>query len=108
MKINFNILKQVEVSNMNNGVGLVKANMFIDESCKIIKSIIEPNGSMGKHTQMNNEFIYVISGQARIIIDGEEEIINKGEVHYCKLGQTHEIINNLDEDLVLLDITVEK
>lgn len=63
---------------------------------------------MGKHTQKNNEFIYVIGGQARIIIDGQEEILNQGEVHYCPYGSTHEIYNDSNEDLVLLDITVEK
>ena len=108
MKINFNELKEIRVSNMNDGNGIVKSKMFISDDCKIIKAILEPNASMEKHTQKNNEFIYVISGQARIIIDGQEEIINKDEVHYCPLGSTHEIVNHTDEDLVLLDITVEK
>ncbi len=44
----------------------------------------------------------------RIIIDNKEEIINKGEVYYCSFGSVHGIYNNLDEDLILLDITVEK
>ena len=108
MKINFDELNKIEVPNMNDGKGTVKSKMFMNDNCKIIKSILEPNASMGKHTQKNNEFIYVISGQAKIIIDDKEEIISKDEVHYCPYGITHEIINNSNEDLVLLDITSEK
>lgn len=108
MKINFNKLKEINVSNMNGGNGVVKSKMFINNDCKIIKAVLEPNVSMGKHTQKNNEFIYVISGQAKVIIEGKEEIINKDEVHYCPFGTTHEIYNNTNEDLVLLNITVEK
>ncbi len=108
MKINFNELKEIDVSNMNGGNGIVKSKMYMDNDCKIIKAILEPNASIGKHTQKNNEFIYVISGQAKIIIEGKEEIINKDEVHYCPMGSTHEIYNNANEDLILLDITVEK
>ena len=108
MKIDFNELKELNVPNMNDGNGIVKSKMFLNDDCKIIKAILEPNVSMGKHTQKNNEFIYVISGQARIVIDGKEEIVNKDEVHYCPLGSTHEIYNHSSEDLVLLDITVEK
>lgn len=108
MKINFNDLKGINVSNMNGGSGIVKSKMFMNDECKIIKAVLEPNTSMGKHLQNNNEFIYVISGQAKVIIDGKEEIINQGEVHYCPFKSIHEIYNNLNEDLVLLDITVEK
>ena len=108
MKINFNELKEIEVQNMNGGNGIVKSKMFLNKECKIIKAILKPNSSMGKHTQKNNEFIYVISGQAKIIIEDKEEIINKDEVHHCPLGSTHEILNNTNEDLVLLDITAEK
>lgn len=108
MKINFEELKQVNIDNMNGGNGIVKSKMFMNSDCKIIKSILEPNTSIGKHTQKNNEFIYVISGQAKIVIEDTEEIINTGELHYCPLGTTHEIYNNGDEDLILLDITAEK
>ena len=108
MKINFNELKEISVSNMNGGNGIVKSRMFMNDDCKIIKAILESNSTMGKHTQKNNEFIYVISGQAKIIIDDQEELLNQGEVHYCPFGSTHEIYNNSNENLVLLDITVEK
>lgn len=108
MKIIFNELNEIEVSNMNGGNGAVKSKTFMNNDCKIIKAVLKPNTSMEKHIQKNNEFIYVISGQARIIIENKEEIISKDEVHYCPYGSTHEIYNNTDEDLVLLDITVEK
>lgn len=108
MKINFDDLKKIEVPNMNGGKGTVTSKMFMNDDCKIIKAVLEPSASMGKHTQKNNEFIYVISGQAKIIIDDKEEIISKDEVYYWPYGSTHEIINNSNKDLVLLDITAEK
>ena len=39
MKINFNELKEIRVSNMNDGNGIVKSKMFISDDCKIIKAI---------------------------------------------------------------------
>ena len=77
MKVNFEELKELDVPNMNGGTGIVKAKMFMNKDYKIIKSVLAPNTSMGKHTQKNNEFMYVISGEAKIIIDGVEEIIKK-------------------------------
>ena len=68
MKINFNELKEIDVPNMNGGNGVVKSKMFMNNDCKIIKAVLEPNASMGKHIQKNSEFIYVISGQAKIIL----------------------------------------
>lgn len=105
MKIDFEELKTVEVENMNGGAGFIKSKMFIDDNCKIIRAVLSPNSSMGKHTQNTNEFIYVLSGQAKIIINGTEEIVGKGQLHYCPIGSTHEIFNNTQEDLILLDIT---
>ena len=37
MKINFNELKEVSVEKKNNGTGITRARMFIDNDCKIIK-----------------------------------------------------------------------
>lgn len=108
MKISFNELQEIDLVNMNGGKRIVKSKMFMNNDCKIIKTILEPNASIGKHTQKNNEFMYVISGQARVVFEDKEEIINKDDVHYCPVGSTHEIYNNIDEDLVLLDITSEK
>ncbi len=108
MKINFNDLREINVSNMNGGNGNVRSKMFMNDDCKIIRAVLDPNSSMGKHVQKNNEFIYVLSGRAKVIINGEEELLNQGDVHYCPFGSTHEIINDFNEDLVLLDITVEK
>ena len=53
MKINFNELKEMDVPNMNSGNGVVKSKMFMNNDCKIIKAILEPNVSMSKHTQKN-------------------------------------------------------
>ncbi len=65
MKINFTELKEIDVVNMNGGNGTIKSRMFMNDNCKIIKAILEPNAS-------------------------------------------HEIYNNSNKDIILLDITVEE
>lgn len=108
MKIVLDELTPVDITNTKDRIENIKVKMIMDNDCDIVKSIVEPNGVIQKHTQMCNEYIYVVSGQARIIIEEEEEIINKDEIHFCPLGHTHEIFNNKDEELVLLNISINE
>ncbi len=39
--INFEEIKEVEIPNLNNGKGTTKANMFMDNTIKIMKSTLE-------------------------------------------------------------------
>lgn len=108
MKIVLDELTPVDITNANKKIENVKMKMLMENDCDVVKSVLEPNGSIEKHTQTYNEYIYVVSGQARIIIENEEEIINKDEMHFCPLGSTHEIFNNKNEELVLLNIAINK
>lgn len=107
MKISVDNLAPVDIANKENNVDSLKIKKFINNDWKVVKSVIEPNTSTGKHIQIKNEYIYVVEGQAKIITGNEEEIVNKDEIHFCKLGTTQEIFNNKNEDLIILNVTVE-
>lgn len=49
MLIDFNNIKEMTVSGMNNGTGEMSARMHIDEERKIIPCAIHAGGSIGLH-----------------------------------------------------------
>ena len=105
----FNKIEEVAIKNLNGGNGETKANMFIDKNVKIMKSILGKDCSIGEHEhKTSSEIIYVISGEAKCILDGKEEIVKKVECHYCKKGSSHQISNEKEEDLVIFDVVTEQ
>lgn len=109
MLINFNNMDEIEISNMNHGMGSLNAKMYKGHDGKIIPCSIHPGGSIGMHKHETSDDInYVISGQGIAICDGHDEILSAGVCHICKKGSSHSITNTGDENLVLLTIVVEK
>ena len=109
MLIDFNNLKEITVSGMNNGTGEMTAKMYMDNGGKIIPCAIHKGGSIGIHKHETSDDInYVISGTGKAICDGTEEILTSGCCHICKKGSTHSIINTGEDDLVLLTVVVER
>lgn len=109
MLIDFNNIKEMTVSGMNNGTGEMSARMHIDEERKIIPCAIHAGGSIGLHRHEGGDDInYIISGDGKAICDGKEEILCKGTCHICKKGSEHSIINTGDEDFVMLTIVINR
>lgn len=109
MLIDFNEIKEITVSAMNNGTGDITAKMFMAEEGKVISCAIHSGSSIGTHEHKTSDDInYVISGCGKAICDGKEEILKAGTCHICKKGSEHSIINTGNEDLVLLTIVVER
>lgn len=107
--INFNEIKETEISGLNGGNGITKANMFMDTNIKIMKSVLGKGCSIGEHIhKTSSEIIYIISGTAKCTLDGKEEIVHEGECHYCPKGSTHSIANVTNEDLVMFDVVPEQ
>lgn len=76
MLIDFNKIKDVVISKMNDGVGNINAKMYNDDNYCIIFTKIQPKSSIGKHIQTSGDDInYVISGTGKAICDGIEEIL---------------------------------
>lgn len=100
--IDFDEIKEVSIPEFNGGKGITKGRMFIDENGKIMKAILEKGSSIGEHTHMtSSEIIYIISGVAKCILNGKEEVVKAGNCHYCPKGNTHSVINENDETLIM-------
>lgn len=109
MLIDFNNIKEMTVSGMNNGTGEMSARMHIDEERKIIPCAIHVGGSIGLHKHNTSDDInYIISRNDEAICDGKEEILCKSTCHICKKGSEHSIINTDDNDLVMLTLLINR
>ena len=107
--IKFEELEETRLEHFNNGEGFVTARLFKDDNVKIMKGTIKKGNSIGKHTHTDSaEIIYVLSGEAHIILDGSDEYVKPGECHYCPKGSTHEMRNEKDEDLISINIVTKQ
>lgn len=85
--INFDEIKEMGINELNGGNGITKANMFMDENIKIMKSVLEKGCSIGEHThKTSSEIIYIISGTAKCTLDGKEEIVHKRKMSLLSKG----------------------
>lgn len=109
MLIDFNNIKEMTVSGMNNGTGEMSARMHIDEERKKIPCAIHAGDSIGLHKHNASDDInYIISGNGKAYCDGKEEMLSKNTCHICKKGSEHSIVNIGDEDLVMLTIVINR
>ncbi len=107
--ISFDKIKEIVNPNFKNGEGETAIRMFSDDNVKIMRIVLKKGCSIGLHNhETNSEIIYVISGQAKCILNGEEEIVNPGESHYCPKGAAHTTINNGDKDLIMFCVVPEQ
>ncbi len=54
------------------------------------------------HSHPNEQFIFVLTGKARAVVNGEEKIIGPGEVVHMPADSMHNVIALTGEDLVYL------
>ena len=109
MQIDFNKVDLMTFPGMNNGTGTMSAQMYNDDSYRIIPTTIHPGGSIGMHKQESGDDLnYIISGTGQAICDGIEEELKPGVMHICPKGSEHSMINTGEEDLVMLTIVVKK
>ena len=74
MLIDFNEIAPITFPGMNNGTGTMKAQMYNDESYRIIPTTIHSGGSIGPHQQESGgDLNYIISGNGIAVCDGIEE-----------------------------------
>ena len=94
---------------MNNGTGMMSAQMYDDEKYRIIPTSIHPGGSIGVHAQSSGDDMnYILSGEGKAVCDGVEEELKPGVMHICPKDSEHSIINTGDKDLVMLTIVVKR
>lgn len=57
------------------------------------------------HHKKSEESYYMLTGNARIVIDGEEETLSSGQTCLIKPNQVHQIFNNGTTDVEFLAIS---
>ena len=108
MLINFDAIEPAIVKNFRGGEKEICSRGYQDEHCKIMRIVLIPGASVGRHTHVDNcEMMYILSGSGTIIYDGVEEKVGPGSFHYCPKGHEHEFMNDGSEDIVFLAIVPE-
>ena len=109
MRIDLNDITQITIPGMNGGTGTMTAQMYNDDSYRIIPTTIHPGGSIGSHKQESGDDLnYILSGSGTAVCDGVGEELKPGVMHICPMGSEHSIINTGKEDLVMLTVVVKK
>ncbi len=100
--INFDKLDTKILHEFQGGNGDIVAKIHADDLNRIVKSVYAPGVSTGYHLHdTSSEIIFILSGSCKVLHDGIEERLNTGDCHYCKKGQSHAVINDGNEDLVM-------
>lgn len=100
--IDFEKIETKILRNFQGGSGDIKAKIYADELNRIIKSVYTPGTSTGYHLHdTSSEILFILSGSCKVIHENKEERLTSGDCHYCKKGESHAVINDTDEDLVM-------
>lgn len=109
MKLDFPHMPETPQPHFKGGEGVTYTRMYADSMNRIVMCRLPKGSSIGLHTHdTSSETIYVIAGQARIVLDGIEEIYTPGQCHHCPKGHAHTTVSIGEEDLVLLGIVPEQ
>lgn len=100
--IDFENLETKVLRQFQEGNGDIQAKIYADDLNRIIKSTYAPGVSTGYHCHdTSSEILFVLSGSCKVIHNGKEERLTAGMCHYCKKGDSHAVLNDADEMLVM-------
>ena len=100
--IDFDKLPITLLHEFQGGSGDIVAKIHADDLNRIVKSVYAAGVSTGYHCHTDSsEIIFIIEGSCKIIHNGKEERIAQGQCHYCKKGDSHAVINDGDQDLIM-------
>ncbi len=103
--IHFNDLETKILSNFQGGEGDISAKISADDTHRIIKSVYAPGVSTSYHLHdVSDEIIFILSGSCKVLHEGKEERLLPGDCSYCKKGQSHAVINDGEEDLIMFAV----
>ncbi len=93
-----------DMENLEAGTGYSTANgSWVDGERIIFGEIRIPAGTRAEpHTHPNEQFIYVLSGRCRMVIEGEEKTVGKGELIHIPAEAVHSADVVGDEDWVFV------
>ncbi|MCE5197105.1 MAG: cupin domain-containing protein [Negativicutes bacterium] len=68
---------------------------------------LKPGDSVGHHTHEGDwEAYYILAGQGYYLDNGKECRVEAGDFALCRDGDSHYVLNDSNEDLVLLAIVI--
>ncbi len=100
--IEFEKIQTKILHDFQGGNGDIEAKIHADDLNRIIKSVYAPGTSTGYHLHdTSSEILFILSGSCKVIHENKEERLTSGNCHYCKKGESHAVINDSREDLVM-------
>lgn len=109
MNINFDSIPETIIPHMRDGEKEVRAHMFADGLCKIMKGYLIPGASIGLHIhESSSEIIYILNGTGKILYDDSCETLVSGSCHYCPKGHAHSLINDSNSNLEFFAVVPEQ
>jgi len=103
MKINFDEIALQNLEHFKGGEGTMAANMYVDDTARILRGVLQPGCSIGMHKhEGSSEAVYIISGTGTMLYEGTKEELSAGNVSYCPEGHSHSLVNTGSEPLVFV------
>ena len=100
--IDFESLETKILHQFQGGSGDILAKIYADDLNRIVKSVYTPGVSTGYHCHDTScEIIFILSGSCKVVHNGKEKRLTAGNCHYCKKGESHAVINDGNEDLIM-------
>lgn len=100
-------------NNVLGGIGeiisteLLKQEEFCDKGRLFSRYVIKPGSSIGRHTHEGDfEAYYILKGEATYYENGKEKKIYAGDLTLTKDGESHELVNNSNEDLEMIALVL--
>ena len=73
------------------------------QSATMVLSAGDKTGGPDNKHESSDQWLYVISGKGKAVIEGEEIAFGAKSLILIEAGETHEIINDGEDDLVTLN-----
>lgn len=70
---------------------------------QVVIMSIPPGGEIGAEAHPDNDqILYLVDGEGKVVLNGEESEYTKGDLVLVKAGTKHNFINTGDEDLKII------
>lgn len=108
MILDFSQMEVTKIDNSKGGAKEIYSKMFVDDSNKIMLSVLKPGASIGYHKHEDNcEIIFMIKGNAMVNYDNETLRLQNGQAFYCPKGHSHDLVNDTDEEIMFFAVVPE-
>lgn len=90
----------------HEGLGESTGYVFFDSAedlrFSFRKRVLHPGATIGPHPHNKDEVYYIISGKGLMTIDGVDFEVGPGDAMLTRVGSSHALVQQGDEDLVLI------